>query len=138
MTYSNIRKAEIRRDLDRNTWAGPVQVLSTYATVGTGEFVTEAIEFGAVFEGRPFFAFGVELQESSPALVDGDFPLVGGGVTEWVVKEVPDDENKTVFYVGAYVWVTVVATTPYEMLWRFSFDGTAMRNVEYFKGAADG
>lgn len=132
MTYGRIRTETRRTELDRATWAGPVQVILTYELEGVGEHQSEIISFGTVFESKPFFAHGVELLPDQ-VLVDGDFPLVMAGVNEWETTEV-DDERIVPFYLGAKVWFHALSTTPYHYLFRLSFDGVAVRNTEFFRG----
>ncbi len=132
MTYGRLRAETTRTELDRATWAGPVQVILTYELEGVGEHTSEVLSFGTVFESKPFFAFGVELLPDQP-LVDGAYPLAMAGVVEWDVTDVVDD-RAVPFYLGAKVWFHAVSTTPYHYLFRLSFDGVAVRNTEFFRG----
>lgn len=79
--YQQVRKADQKRELDRATWASPTQVILAYDIIGSGELTTELIDFGAVFEQSPFFAYGVEVQPGEE-LVDGDYPFVTCGISE--------------------------------------------------------
>ncbi len=133
MTYSRVRVETQRTELDRATWAGPVQVILTYELEGVGEHTSEMLCFGTVFVSKPFFATGVELLPDQP-LVEGDYPLAMAGVTEWDTTEV-NDERVVPFYLGAKVWFHAISTTPYHYLFRLSFDGVAVRNTEYFRGS---
>lgn len=131
-TYPQVRRADTKTRLDRDTWAGPHLVVTAYDTVGSGEFNTELIEFGTVFEDAPFFAYGVELAENE-TLVDGDYPFVSCGVSQWEVTKTEEDVAGLNYYLGAYVWVNVVSSKQYRLRFRLSFEGTAMKNVEYFR-----
>lgn len=133
MTYRNIRKAERATQLDRETWAGTSLLVVAYDTVGAGTFETELIDFGLVFEEVPFFAYGAELHPGV-SLIAGDYPIVNCGVTSWETNEDPEVRVGSVFYLGAYVWINVESNSTYRMRLRLSFEGTAMRNVEYFRG----
>ncbi len=132
MTYRLTRQEDRRTQLDRQTWAGPVQLILTYELTGAGEHTSEMIPFGAVFEGKPFFSFGVELAEDE-TLTDGDFPLIMAGVGEWDLTEI-DNADEDPFYLGAKVWFNAVSKQSYAYLFRLSFEGVAVRNTEYFRG----
>ena len=131
MTYREIRQADTRTQLDRSTWSGPIQLLLTYELVGVGEHISEMIEFGAVFESRPFFTYGVEVAPDTPLVTD-DFPTCMAGVSEWNIAEVEDDRH-TRFYLGAKVWFYTVSLSTYRYLFRLSFEGVAARNTEYYR-----
>lgn len=133
-TYPRIRRAETRIELDRGTWAENTFVVMTYDTVGTGVFNTELIDFGVVFEGRPFFSYGVELQ-GGEELVDNDYPMVTAGVAEWQTTEIVEDQQSLPFYLGAYLFISVDSSSSYRLRFRLAFEGIAMRNVEYFRGS---
>jgi hypothetical protein len=94
---------------------------------------TELIDFGLVFEGPPFFSYGVEVQPGE-ALVADDYPEITAGVREWQLSEVEIDERATPFYRGAYLWISIQSKSAYRLRFRLSFEGTSMRNVEYFRG----
>lgn len=132
MTHSRTRRALTRTDLDRESWPDTFVVVFSFDTTGVGETFTGLIDFGAVFEDPPFFTYGVELREGG-VLVDGDFPFVTAGVSEWANVS---DETETQYYSGANVWLRIAATTEYPLRFRFAFEGTAMRNVEHFRGSA--
>jgi hypothetical protein len=133
MTYRSLRKAERATRLDRDTWAGTSLLILTYDTIGAGTFETDLLDFGLVFEEAPFFAYGAELQPGE-TLIAGDYPIVNCGVTRWETNEDPETRVGNVFYLGAYVWINVSSNSTYRMRFRLSFEGTAMRNVEYFRG----
>lgn len=132
MTYRLTRQEDRRTQLDRQTWAGPVQLILTYELTGAGEHTSEMISFGTVFEAKPFFSYGVELAEDE-TLTDGDFPLIMAGVGEWDLTEI-DNENEDPFYLGAKVWFNAVTQQQYAYLFRLSFEGVAVRNTEFFRG----
>lgn len=132
MTYREIRTADRRTELDRGTWAGPVQLILTYELTGSGEHTSEMIQFGTVFESKPFFSYGVELAPGE-SLTPGDFPLVMVGIGAWDVT-LSDDENVDPFYLGAEVWFNATTVQVYRYLFRLSFEGVAVRNTEFFRG----
>lgn len=132
-TYSRIRRAETRTELDRETWASPELLIATYDTVGAGVIETELIDFGLVYEGPPFFSYGVEVQPGQ-ALISGDYPEITAGVREWYTTEADADSQADVFYLGAYLWISIKASTAYRLRFRLSFEGISLRNVEYFRG----
>ena len=119
-----------RVDLDRRTWASPTAVVFTYRTKGSGSFLTPVLEFGLSFEGPPFFSFGTSL--SSGELVDGDYPFVTIGVTEWVTKDVGDEDfvikKIKPSHTGAILWIAVNSGRSYNMEHSFVFEGTAFKN----------
>ena len=126
--YTRIRKAATRQNLDRDTWAGNTLVILSYDTQGVGVIQTGVLDFGIVYEGPPFFSYGVEVQ-SGQALVSGDFPEVSAGVASWEITE-----GAMPFYLGADLWITVRANSPYRLRFRLSFEGISMRNTEHFRG----
>jgi hypothetical protein len=136
MTYNRVRRAEQRKDLDRLTWSGTSVAQVAYETIGSGQFITEVLNFGTVFEGTPFFSFGVELIEGQ-FLVDGDYPFVTAGVSAW--EQIPSLEEallnptRTVHYLGANVWINVASSTQYGLRWRLSFEGITPRNVQAWR-----
>ncbi len=132
MTYRLTRQEDRRTQLDRQTWAGPVQLVLTYELTGAGEHTSEMISFGTVFEGKPFFTYGVELAEGE-TLIGGDFPLIMAGVGEWDLTEI-DNDDEDPFYLGAKVWFNAVTKQTYSYLFRLSFEGVAVRNTEFFRG----
>lgn len=131
--YPRVRRANERKELDRGTWAGTQLLIVTYDTFGVGEIETELIDFGVVFDGVPFFAYGVETLPDQ-ILTVGDFPLVTVGVRSWHTTEADEDSQAKLFYLGAFLWISIGATTTYRLRFRLSFEGTTMRNVEYFRG----
>jgi len=133
MIHSSNRRAASRQELDRETWPDTLVVVATFDTVGFGEAQSGIIDFGTVFEEPPFFSYGVELKEGG-TLVSGDYPFVTAGVSEWQITE-SDENNETEYYIGADVWVRVASVTEYPLRFRFTFEGTAMRNVEHFRGS---
>ncbi len=130
--YVRSRRATKRQELDRATWAQPIQVVVAYETEGVGELLTDPIDFGVVFEGAPFFSYGVELVEDQ-TLVSGDFPFVTCGVNEWVTVEEESDQVLQ-RHTGAVVWIRVSSATQYQMRFRLSFEGVAFRNTEFLRG----
>jgi len=131
MTYPGVRKAATKSRLDQQTWAGNTLLLLSYDTIGAGEFDTPPLDFGLVFEGAPFFSFGVELQPGE-VLLPSAYPAVMCGVREWQVTEVEADDQTTPYYIGASLWIFV--SSPYLLRFRLSFEGITMRNVEHFRG----
>jgi hypothetical protein len=131
--YPHIRRAEQGKQLDRDTWAGQSLLIFAYDTVGAGVIETELLDFGIVFEGPPFFTYGAEVQPGE-TLISGDFPEVTAGVREWHTSEVAVDDRAIPFYLGAYLWINIRSGTAYRLRFRLSFEGTAMRNVEYLRG----
>ncbi len=132
MTFQGTRKVQTQQELDRVTWAQPSLLIMSYDTVGTGAFLTETLAFGMVFEGQPFFSYGVELLPGE-ILIEGEYPGVMCGVREWNQTE---NETETTaasnFYIGAALWMEVVTAVSYKLRFRLSFEGIAMRNVEHF------
>ena len=134
-TLGRVLLSQKKTELDRETWADTSVVVAARDTIGAGELITELIDFGTVFEEAPFFSFGVEAQEGE-VLEPGDFPFVSVGVSEWQVTKTDEgDPNTPTYYLGAYVWINVVSRKPYRLRFRFSFEGIALRNVEYFRGS---
>ena len=135
MTYRSLRQATARQELDRATWADTTQVLLAYDTVGSGTLTTELLEFRTVFEGAPFFAYGVELQPDE-ILSPSDYPFVTCGIAEWETNTVDEDGNLLDFpiYLGAYIYINVVSSKQYKLRFRLSFEGIALKNVEYHRG----
>lgn len=131
--YPSIRRADTAKDLDRQTWAGLTTLTFSYDTVGRGIVETELLDFGLVFEGPPFFSYGVETQPGE-TLVSGDYPEVTLGVKEWHITETEGDSRAIPFYLGAYVWISIGSATSYKLRFRLSFEGIAVRNVEHFRG----
>lgn len=132
-TYPHIRRAESQIEYDRGTWAVNRLLILTYDTYGAGVIESELIDFGLVFEGPPFFSYGVEAQPGE-TLVTDDYPLVTAGVKEWHTTEVEEDSQATPFYLGAHLWINITANTAYRLRFRLAFEGISMRNVEYFRG----
>ncbi len=132
MTYRSISKAGRKTRLDQETWAGTTLLFLSYDMTGVGEVETELLDFGLVFEGVPFFSYGVELQPGE-VLTPGEFPAVMCGVKEWQLTEVEADTRATPFYLGAYLWISVSSNISYRLRFRLSFEGIAMRNVEHFR-----
>lgn len=131
--YPRIKKARQRTELDRATWSTTQMLIATYDTVGAGVIETELIDFGLVFDGPPFFAYGVETQPGQ-SLIANDFPDITAGVKEWELTDADADSRSTRFYLGAFLWISIGARTSYRLRFRLSFEGTTMRNVEYFRG----
>lgn len=133
--YREIQKSRRRDRLDRDTWASTSVVVVSYDVEGSGTVTTEDIMFGAVFEETPFFRYGVEVKPGSTALVEGDYPFVTAGVSNWIVNtDDEEDQFATKYYLGANVYINVVSYTPYKLRFRLSFEGLAMKNTEFFQG----
>jgi hypothetical protein len=133
MTYRNIRKAGTRTKLDRDTWAGISLLVVSYDTEGVGSTETELLDFGTVFEEPPVFSWGVEAAPGQE-IFEGDYPAVSCGVIGWETTEVEEDSRAIPYYLGAYAWLSVASGFPYKLRFRLSFEGTTLRNVEYFRG----
>jgi len=131
--YRRVRRVEQTKELDRGTWAGETAVVLAYDTIGRGVIESELLDFGVVFEGPPFFSYGVETQPGQ-ALVAGDYPEITVGVREWHLSEIEVDARATPFYLGAFLWISIQAATAYRLRFRLSFEGIAVRNVEYYRG----
>lgn len=132
--YDRVRRADLQQQFDRATWADTTQVILAYDTIGSGELVTEMLDFKTVFEGTPFFAYGVELQPGE-TLEEGDYPFVSCGISEWETNLVEEEETgKTPVYLGAAVYINVVSSKQYKLRFRLSFEGIAVKNVEYHRG----
>ncbi len=130
--YRRVSKAQDRSRLDQTTWARSALLLLSYDTIGAGEIETELIDFGLVFEDKPFFSYGVELQPNE-TLIAGEFPAVMCGVREWQLTEVERDDRAIPLYIGAFLWISISSNISYRLRFRLSFEGISMRNVEHFK-----
>lgn len=130
--YQRVRRADERNRLDRDTWADNRLLILAYDTLGVGEIETELIDFGLVFEEVPFFSYGVELQPNE-TLIAGEFPAVMCGVREWQLTEVERDNRDSLFYIGAFLWISIASNISYRLRFRLSFEGISMRNVEHFR-----
>jgi hypothetical protein len=134
--YSNIRRSEESRVLDRRTWAGATTIVLAYETKGAGTLTTELLDFGLVFEGPPFFTYGVELAQGE-ILVDGDYPMVSAGIAEWVTKETSDEDfaekQLKLLHTGAYVAINVQTNKSYRLVFRMSFEGIAFKNTQFLR-----
>ncbi len=131
--YPRIKKARQRTELDRATWSTTQLLIATYDTVGSGVVETELIDFGLVFDGPPFFSYVVEVQPDQQ-LIPNDFPEITVGVKSWETTDADGDTRSTPFYLGAFLWMSIGANSSYRLRFRLSFEGTTMRNVEYFRG----
>lgn len=128
--YQNIARANKKTELDKGTWASQGVVIYTLDVKGSGELLTDAIDFGTVFQSPPAFAFGVELQEGE-TLATGDFPFITCGVSEWnTFQPHPEVPSAGLLYGGAYLWINVSSSKQYALRFRFSFEGTIFKNVE--------
>jgi hypothetical protein len=128
--YRGLDRAARHREVDRTGWAGSQLVLTTWDTIGSGTILTDLIPFGTVFEGQPFFSFGVELQEEE-TLTEADYPFVTCGVQEWQRTAESALQRAERFYTGATIWIAVSSFRQYRLRYRFAFEGTAMRNREH-------
>lgn len=132
-----IRRAELKKELDRKQWASTVTTVVSYETVGKGAFITEPVMFGTPYADAPFFTFGVELHPAN-SLQAGDFPFVSAGVGEWVTQEPPEDyveKGLKLIHTGAIVWLNVSSQQGYRLIFRLTFEGTAMKNPQYLGGS---
>ena len=132
-----IRKAELKREVDRRQWASTVTTVVSYETAGKGAFITEPVMFGTPYAGAPFFTFGVELHPAN-SLLEGDFPFVSAGVGEWVTQDPPEDymeKGLKLIHTGAIVWLNVSSQYGYRLIFRLTFEGTAMKNPQYLGGS---
>ena len=124
-----IRRANRRRELDRNTWANVTEIVVRLQTTGSGSFLTEQIDFGVRFSGPPYVSFGAELSEVG-SLVEGDYPHVTVGVAEWVTKSSSEDSiarGAVQEHIGAKCWISVSSDTPYKITHHLVFEGIAMK-----------
>ncbi len=126
---SGVRRTSIKRQIDRNTWASHTIIVLSYDTIGSGSFLTDPLEFGVRFSGTPYVSQGQEMIEVG-SLVEGDYPHVTVGVSEWVLKtagEVFETRGATPEYIGAKLWISVSAVTSYAIRHSLVFEGTAMK-----------
>lgn len=131
-----VRRSELRTEVDRAQWASTVTTVVSYETIGTGTFITEPVMFGTPYSGSPFFTFGVELHKSN-TLIANDFPFVSAGVGEWVTEEKPENYEERglkLITTGAIVWLNVSSQYGYRLIFRLTFEGTAMKNPQFLGG----
>jgi hypothetical protein len=124
-----IRRANLRRELDRNTWASHAVIVLRYETTGSGSFLTPEIDFGVRFSGSPYVSFGAETSEVD-SLVEGDYPHVTVGVAEWIVKSSGEDaiaRGVVLEHIGAKLWISVSSVTSYKITHHLIFEGVAMK-----------
>jgi hypothetical protein len=124
-----IRNANLRRELDRNTWANYTVVVVRYETTGSGSFLTPVIDFGVRYSGAPYVSFGPQ-QSVVGSLVEGDYPHVTVGVAEWVTRssgEEADTRGVIPEHIGAKLWISVSAETSYAITHHLVFEGVAMK-----------
>lgn len=124
-----IRRANLRRELDRNTWASHTVVVLRYETTGSGSFLTPVLDFGVRFSGPPHVSFGPQQSEVG-SLVEGDYPHVTVGVAEWVTKSSGEDADARGVipeHIGATLWISVSAETAYKITHHLVFEGVAMK-----------
>jgi hypothetical protein len=128
MARNVVRRSNISRELDRNTWASHAEVVLKYETLGSGSFLTDELEFGVRFSGPPYVSFGAE-QSVVGSLVDGDYPHVTVGVAEWILKSVVDTEvsRGAIEHIGAKLWISVSSETAYRITHSMTFEGLAMK-----------
>jgi hypothetical protein len=132
-----IRKAELHREVDRKQWPSTVTTVVSYETAGVGTFATEPVMFGTPYSDAPFFTFGVELHSASTLQVN-DYPFVSAGVGEWVTQEPPEhavEKDLKLIHTGAIVWLNVSSQYGYRLIFRLTFEGTAMKNPQYLGGS---
>ena len=131
-----VRRSELRTEVDRTQWASTVTTVVSYETIGTGTFITEPVMFGTPYSGSPFFTFGVELHKDN-TLISNDFPFVSAGVGEWVTEEPPEnyeEKGLKLITTGAIVWLYVSSQYGYRLIFRLTFEGTAMKNPQFLGG----
>lgn len=124
-----IRRANIMREHDRDTWASFTAVVLRYETIGSGSFLTPELDFGVRFSGAPYVSFGAELSEVG-SLVNGDYPHVTTGVAEWVTLNSNDDNvarGVVLEHIGAKLWISVSSETAYKVTHHLVFEGLAMK-----------
>ena len=127
--YRGTRKGSLKRQIDRNTWASHTTVVLSYDTIGSGSFLTEVLEFGVRFSGKPYVSQGQEMIEVG-SLVAGDYPHVTVGVAEWVLKSAGEEfeaRGATPEHIGAKLWISVSATKAYAIRHSLVFEGMAMK-----------
>lgn len=132
--YSQVRRQEIDRGLDRETWADLTAVVFTQEVIGSGATTTAPLYYGLTYEGPPTFTYGVELAEGE-LLVDRDYPFVSAGVAAHIRKEDDEDyaEKQLLLpHIGATIWISVKSDTSYRLLFRLWFEGVAYKNPQYF------
>jgi hypothetical protein len=124
-----LRKSNISRELDRNTWSSQTVIVIRYETIGSGSFLTPELGFGVRFSGPPYVSFGPETSEVG-SLVEGDYPHVTVGVAEWVVKSSGEDaiaRGVIEEHIGAKLWISVTSETAYAITHSLQFKGLAMK-----------
>jgi len=129
MTYRSARTQSIRQELDRGTWASHTTVVLTYDTIGSGSFLTEPLYFGIRFSGAPYVSQGQELIEVG-SLVEGDYPHVTVGVSEWLTKSAGegfDARGAIPEHIGVKLWIAVSAVSQYAIRHSLVFEGLAMK-----------
>lgn len=123
--YSSSNRSITSTRLDRTTWAGNTIVVIDYEIFGSGQTITEFLDFGTAYSESPFFTYGAELLPGQGITsTSTGFPLVSAGVSEWKTKDI---RNEPSLYVGAKVWVSVKGTS-YNLKLRFSFEGVALQS----------
>lgn len=122
--FSNYRAANQRTEIDRKSWAELSQLIVDVAVEGSGTIATDPIEFSSVFTSQPFFSYGVQLSPGE-VLVDGDYPLVSAGVSEW-------NQNGSRF-IGCTLYVSVLSQTSYKLNLKCSFEGVAFKSNQYLR-----
>jgi hypothetical protein len=93
---------------------------------GVGEALVEVL-FPVAFGQKPVFAFGGELDETTPTVVLGQFPSYSGVVVSWtVVNKITGAFSG--YYTGCTIAV-VVGGLPSQKSWlHWSFRAPAIRN----------
>lgn len=129
--YRQIRRGNVRRNLDRGQWAEQTQLVVAFDFDGSGSDTVE-VDFGIVFEGAPLYSWGVELADDE-TLVEDDYPHVSSGVAEWKTKQASENEQSNLLYSGATVWYRSVSSRSYRTRLRTSFEGIAFKNPQYFQ-----
>jgi len=129
-SYRDLQAQRRKQEFDRGGWAEDTVVYAQLDTTGSGQFTTE-VSFGTAFEGAPFFAFGVSLQDDE-ILADGDAPFVSCGVVDWLKAENSENREPDI-YLGATVWVNVSSGKDYALTHRFAFEGMAFKNIQFIE-----
>lgn len=125
MTYPGVRRAAKRTELDRVQWAERTPSMVEYDFIAPGTLITAALPFKEIYDGYPDFAYGVELIEGQ-VLVDGDFPMVNAGVAIW--DQTFPETGALPRVKGAALFLVVLCSSPYQVRFRFQFNGVAFAN----------
>lgn len=117
-----------QRQVDRSAWAGEAREIITWETNGSGRTSSPLIVFSNVFEREPFFSYAIEMAQGQGLNAD-DLPVCTAGIASWTSVELPQGGF---MYTGATVFVSIqTVNTPYNIVWRFSFEGIVMRSKQH-------